>query len=173
MHNVQRQRWRLADQLSFALFLLFSLSLSPCVSFICYGRESDYREKINHEHEATAYSTHSAHRVDKQQILIQCTAHHLHINWTVFRGKSNERLHLSISNALDHTTPHNSLSIAIFSVYFSLQFTSIAGLFFNLPLLVSTNALFIHRTLITKPILQWAKRKMHLVLNEWFQYETN
>lgn len=107
---------------------------------LSYGCE--YRmlaEKINHERQCT--HNNSVHRlfgrVDKQQILIQCTAHHLHINWTVFRSAFNERpsIHIKL------TEPTDSSRANILFLFLSSKFSKCVY-FFNLPRLHTQNPLF-------------------------------
>lgn len=82
-------------------------------------------------------------RADKQQILIQCTAHHLHINWTVLvPSKFNEKPS-SILGAWWYRTvtrstwtnnlPMNSIWAALLAVvvrFFFLQFA--IGFYFSI-----------------------------------------
>lgn len=108
--------------------------------------------------------------VDKQQILIQCTAHHLHINWTVLQGKFNERLFIYLSIYLAKSRAHrtNALSINIlfnfrailnwfyFSICQPLNTNSIiqtiTGAIFHRRFYYDTNS---EQLFVWTPILMW------------------
>lgn len=77
--------------------------------------------------------------VDKQQILIQCTAHHLHINWTVLQGKFNERLFIYLSIYLAKSRAHRTNALSI-NILFNFR-TILNWFYFSICQPLNTNSI--------------------------------